>query len=364
MPEAPKTVQSMSEAAEAFLASLSAEQLATATFDFTNEDERRHFDYTPAVRRGLPLVEMSPPQQRLAHRLVATGLSRGGYATASTIMGLENILDLLEGWQGWVEYPGFEGRPSRGRDPSVYFVSIFGEPSKREPWGWRFEGHHVSLHYTIAAGRIVAPTPTFFGSNPAEAPLGGSTTLRPLAGEEDLGRELVSMLDEEQRARAVLSPVAPWDIVQSNRPRVEEGALPLAGGRGMARLRERLGLTEEHLEPLRYTATPKGLAGAAMTVDQREVLGELVRQYIGRMPDEIAEVEATRLTGTALEALHFAWAGAFERRQPHYYRLQGPRFLVEYDNTQDGANHIHSVWRDPVGDFGADVLTQHYAAAH
>jgi hypothetical protein len=363
MPEAPRTVERMAEAAEGLLASLSDFQRAKATFGFPQDDERRHFDYTPAPRNGLPLVELDPEQQRLVFRLVATGLSATAYATAVTIMGLENVLDMREGWEGWLEYPGYPGR-SRGRDPNMYFVSVFGEPAGEGPWGWRFEGHHVSLHYTIVAGRIVSPTPTFFGANPAETALGGPGVLRPLAGEEDLGREVVHMLDEEQRAQAILSPVAPWDIVQSNRPAVEEGALPLAGGRGMARLRERLGLTEAHLEPLRYTASAKGLPASAMSAGQREVLEALVRQYIGRMPEEVAEVESARLTGGALEALHFAWAGSTERREPHYYRLQGPRFLVEYDNTQDDANHIHSVWRDPEGDFGADLLARHYAQAH
>jgi hypothetical protein len=213
-------------------------------------------------------------------------------------------------------------------------VSIFGEPRAAGPWGWRFEGHHISLNYTIVDGRIVAPTPTFFGANPAEASLSPVAMLRPLAGVEDLARELVHALDEGQRAHAVLAPTAPPDILTSNLPHVEGELLP------------------------------KGLAAERMAAPQREVLAALIGEYIHRMPDELAEVEAARLQRDGLTGIHFAWMGGLERRQGHYYRLQGPRFLVEYDNTQNDANHIHSVWRDPANDFGAHLLAQHYAGAH
>jgi hypothetical protein len=178
----------------------------------------------------------------------------------------------------------------------------------------------------------------------------------------------------------VLAPVAPTDLVTGNRPYVQDGALPPAqweifreqlddaaqerSRTNQARMEQLLALTQDHLEALRYTDAPKGLPATRMTASQRQVLTALIRQYINRMPEEIAEIEAAKLSGTALESVHFAWAGGAERRQPHYYRLQGPRFLIEYDNTQNDTNHIHSVWRDPVGDFGADLLAQHYAQAH
>jgi hypothetical protein len=314
----------MGEAATDFLASLASDQRAKATYAFDDHAERTRWYYTPVERGGLPLSEMDRRQQQLAHRLVATGLSRAGYVAASTIIGLETTLDALEGWR-------FRGH---GRDPTLYYVSIFGEPQAVGAWGWRFEGHHISLNYTIVDGQIVAPTPTFFGANPAEAPLSGVGVLRPLAGAEDLARELVQALDERQRAQAVLASTAPADILTTNQPHID-GEL-----------------------------RPKGLSAEMMAVTQREVLAALIGEYIHRMPDEIAEVEAARLQRDGLNGVHFAWMGGLERRQGHYYCLQGQRFLVEYDNTQNGANHIHSVWRDPANDFGAHLLAQHYAHAH
>ncbi len=376
--DAKALVELMGEAATRFLASLSTDQRARATLDFDDGDERTRWFYTPVRRQGLPLAEMDRPQQRLAHQLLASGLSRSAYVTASTIMGLENTLDAIE---GWIFQTSRGSTPERaasnyGRDPLMFYVSVFGEPGSRTPWGWRFEGHHISINYAIVNGRIVAPTPTFFGSNPAETPLGNIGSLRPLGGVEDLARELLHDLTEEQRAAAILSPVAPPDIVTANRPAIVEGALPLATptlfGWDLSLVEEdalpeqwrALGFTAEHQEAVRYSSLPKGLATTHMTGAQRELMGALIGEYIGRMPDEIADIERTMFTGDSLPDVHFAWAGGIERYQPHYYRLQAPRFLVEYDNTQDGANHVHTVWRDPLNDFGADLLARHYQTSH
>lgn len=373
-------VERMTEAAAGLLAALGADQRRKAVFEFPAEEERRRWYYTPTDHGGLPLAEMEPVQQQRAHRLVASGLSVPGYVAASTIMGLENTLDAAEDWRVSFMRERDRGASARGRDPQLYYVSIFGEPGGDAPWGWRFGGHHISLHYTLAGGRIATPTPTFFGANPAESRFVGAGVLRPLAGEEDLARELLNALDAEQRGAAVISAVAPNDLVIGNRPTVADGMLPPANWEifrepmdgpalersrtNQARMRERLGLRDEHLEAVRYTRTPKGLPGVRMSAPQRQLLTALIRQYIDRLPDELAEIEAAKLTDTVLGEVHFAWAGAFEHRQPHYYRLHGPRFLVEYDNVQNDANHIHSVWRDPEGDFGADLLAQHYAQAH
>lgn len=338
-------VDRMGEAATHFLASLAPDQRAKATFDFEDEDTRTFWTYVPLARPGLPLGEMTYPQRRLAHRLVAAGLSRSGYVTASTIIGLETTLDAIEGWT----------RPDGGRDTGLYYVSVFGTPDAAAPWGWKFEGHHISLNYTIANGQIVAPTPTFFGANPAEAALNGMAALRPLGNVEDLARELVHDLDEGQRAAAVLTPVAPPDIVTLSQAYVAEVAEPP----------ERLAPAgREQYEITRYTETPKGLSASKMSDAQREILHALVHAYLDRMPDELAAIEAEKLQRQGLGGIHFAWAGGLERRQPHYYRLHGPRFLVEYDNTQNDANHIHSVWRDPSNDFGARLLAHHYRTAH
>ncbi len=369
-------VERMAQAASDWLSSLSTDQRRKAARDFPANDERTLWYYTPTEQGGLPLVEMDPSQQRLAHRLVASGLSAPGYVTAATIMGLENILDAIEGWH--TTYPG-RTAPNRGRDPQLYFVTVFGEPGTGS-WGWRVGGHHISFHYTIVDGRIASPTPLFFGSNPAEAHMVGPGVLRPLAGEEDLGRELLRALDAEQLATAVLAPVAPTDIVQSNRVAVENGALPRATAQlfnaslpeasvrafleSDGRHQNRPRTPEEYLVALRYDSAPKGLPATRMTAGQRELLAALIRQYVDRLPEEIADLHRTRVTGPALEAMHFAWAGGREHRQPHYYRIQGPRLLIEYDNTQNDANHIHAVWRDPEGDFGADLLAEHYKHAH
>ena len=372
MAEAAETVDQMTEAAANLLAALSAEQSDRVRFPMDAEDERRTFFYTPNEHNGLPLSEMQPLQQQAALQLVAAGLSPAGFTTATTIMGIENTLDLFEGWRSW----GDRERGVRGRDPNRYYVAIFGEPGGSAPWGWRFDGHHVVVQYTIVDGERLAPTPSFFGSNPAESAFVGPGLLRPLAGEEDLARELLYSLDDGQQDQAVISPAAPDDIVHQNQPTVEDGALPQPGFVMMRqadtpeardtfdRRRERLGLTPEHLEAIRYSSsTPRGLAATEMSVGQREMLQAVIDQYIDRLPEEVAESESDRVADV-IDTVHFAWAGSFERREPHYYRLQGERLLIEYDNTQNDANHIHSVWRDPEGDFGADLLARHYAEAH
>ena len=359
-------VQRMGEAAENFLAALSTDQRATAQLAFANQEERTTWYYTPTPRQGLPFTQMDRKQQRLAQKLIMTGLSRGGYNVATTIMGLETLLDGKEGFTAELWW----------RDSRLYHVTIFGTPDDKEPWGWRFEGHHISLNYTIVGGQIVAPTPTFFGSNPAESPLIGNTSIRPLAGIEDLARDLMHALSAEQQRKALLTPVAPPDIVTLNRPAVVDGVLPAqtpgiddtvavaSNFRTMDNLARERGVTLADLESVRYSTIPKGVAAGAMNAGQQEILLALIGDYIHRMPEELAEIEMNKLKQNGIDGIHFAWAGGIERRQPHYYRLQAPRFLVEYDNTQNDANHIHSVWRDPANDFGADILAHHYATSH
>ncbi|MCB0124681.1 MAG: DUF3500 domain-containing protein [Caldilineaceae bacterium] len=359
-------VQRMGEAANNFLAALSTDQRAKAQLDFADELERTAWHYFPILRKGLPLGEMDRPQERLAQRLLATGLSREGWVTTTTIMGLERTLDGIEGWTAM---------PDWWRDANFYFVTIFGQPDGKQPWGWRFDGHHVCLNYTIVDGQIVAPTPTFFGSNPADSDLLGKYSIRPLAGIEDLARQLIHDLSAEQRAIAMLSPKAPNDIVTLNRPYTVDKSIPApmdgvddppsvrAQYPAIERAMATQGLTLADFAPLRYTEQAKGIAVTSMNNAQREILMALIGDYIKRMPEELAAIEMGKLEAQGLDNLHFAWAGGLERRQPHYYRIQAPRFLVEYDNTQNGANHIHSVWRDPLDDFGANLIAQHYASS-
>ncbi|MEZ4710831.1 MAG: DUF3500 domain-containing protein [Caldilineaceae bacterium] len=360
-----ETVQRMGEAAANFLAGLSTDQRAKAQIDFADQTERTTWHYTPTPRQGLPFTEMDRQQQRLAQRLIMSGLSREGYNVATTIMGIETLLDAKEGFTTGLWW----------RDSRLYYVTVFGEPDGQKPWGWRFEGHHISLNFTIVGGQIVSPTPTFFGSNPAASPLMGGQLLRPLAGIEDLARQLMHALSAEQQAAALLSTKAPPDIVTLNRPAVIAGSLPAqtpgvddnlavaAQFRTIERLIEDRGITQAELEAVRLNG-PKGVAAASMSSAQREILHALIADYIHFMPDELAEIEMQKLHAQGVDQIHFAWAGGLERGDGHYYRMQGTRFLVEYDNTQNDANHIHAVWRDAQNDFGADLIAQHYQASH
>ncbi|MFC5992861.1 DUF3500 domain-containing protein [Pseudonocardia hispaniensis] len=363
----------MTDAAQAWLESLDDAQRAQAVRPWPSDEERHRWYYTPTDHGGLALTRMRPAQQSLAMQLLATGLSRAGYVTVSTIMGLENVLDHLEGWQ--VDW----GR-ERGRDPQLYWLCVFGEPGSGL-WSWRFGGHHVSVHHLIVDGQVAASTPCFLGADPASSPLLGPHPLRPLAGAEDLARDLVRSLDDEQAARALLTPVAPVDIVGGNRPRISDGHLlmPLPDlwrGRFTERrladrvedmhraAEEKAGVRAEDHQAVRLTAAPKGLAAADMSDGQREQLRALLDVYVARVPEELAEREAAKFAGERLRDVHLAWAGGLERGQPHYYRVQGPRLLAEYDNTQRDVNHVHTVWRDPENDFGFDVLRGHLIEHH
>jgi hypothetical protein len=361
----------MTAAAVAWLSSLEPAQRAEAHWgspeDGEAEAERLRWYYTPTDHGGLPLGGQRPAQQSLAMQLVATGLSTAGYVTVCAVMGLENVLDHVEKFS--VDW----GR-ERGRDPGMYFLRVFGSPTGPGPWGWRFGGHHVSLNNLVVDGRVRAVTPCFLGADPASAPLLGPATLRPLGTAEDLARELVRSLPPTLAARAVLLDRAPSDIVGGNRPRLTDGDEMLLldelfRGRFIEqRLVDRITDMTERAEAgtgydgadhsrLAFTDRAKGLRATELDDVQRELLSTLVAVYRGRAPDGLA-------APVDLDAVHFAWAGSTEPGQPHYYRLQGPRFLAEWDNTQRGANHAHSVWRDPENDFGLDALARHRSAHH
>jgi hypothetical protein len=372
MSESRSIAMRMADAAQSLLDSLSGEQRRVAQWAFPSDEERRLWFYTPTDHGGLTIGEMSPTQQQATMRLLATGLSRAGFVTASTIMGLENALDEIEGWRASF---GFD----RGRNPTRYYLRVFGTPGA-DTWSWRFGGHHISIHHTLVDGEVRAFTPCFFGADPASSPLLGPHPLRPLAGCEDLAFELLRSLSEEQRSVAVLSPVPPIDLVGANRTVLSEGDEPrhitkIWRNELTGELREmferfqdaeeaKIGLTAYHIAALRFTTTPKGLAAAAMSASQHEILRALMDVYVRRLPDRIADGELAKIVGPSFSSLHLAWAGSEEPGRPHYYRIQGHRVLVEYDNTTRDANHIHAVWRDPVADFGADALSAHHREAH
>jgi hypothetical protein len=258
---------------------------------------------------------------------------------------------------------------------------VFGEPGGAAPWGWRFGGHHVSLNNLVVDGAVVATTPCFLGADPATSPLLGGAVLRPLARVEDLARELVRSLRPELAARAVVLPRAPSDLVTANRTRVAHGdrVIPLAGIwrderfphlQEQAKLQalsdtidEAAGYGDADHAAVQYTAVPKGVPAAEFDGTQRELLRALLGTYLGRVPEAVCPADRY-VADAALDAVHLAWAGSTEPGAPHYYRLQGPRLLIEWDNTQRGANHAHSVWRDPTTDFGLDLLAAHRAAHH
>jgi Protein of unknown function (DUF3500) len=360
-------------AAEAgrLLDSLDDDQRSIAQWGFPADDERRLWFYTPTDHGGLPLGQMGAPQQRLAFRLMASGLSTAGYVTASTIIGLENVLDQLEGFTAsW-------NRP-RGRDPQLYYVRVFGDPSASGSWSWRIGGHHISLNFTIIDGAVAGTTPLFLGADPASSPLLGPHPLRPLEGVEDLARDLTRSLDPAQRVRAVVTSRAPTDLVGVNRSVLSDGDGPLPlrdiwRGRLPTEfdcLATRIqvvadadaALTVEDLAAMAYTTTPKGLPARDMTADQREMLDTLLRRYTGRLPDGLADEETAKFAGSALDDVHLLWAGGVEPGEAHYYRLHSPVLLAEYDNTARGANHVHTVWRDPRGDFADNPLIHHHNA--
>jgi hypothetical protein len=367
----------MSTAALAWIETLTDEQRAVGVWagphpDAERDAERRRWFYTPTDHGGLTLHQQRPAQQRRAMALLGTGTSRAGYVSAATVMGLENVLDHTE------DFTIMFGR-ERGRDPGMYYLRVFGDPAGTAPWGWRFGGHHVSVSHLVVDGAVVASTPSFLGADPASSTLLGSL-LRPLAGSEDFARTLMRSLATPLAERALLLPKAPGDIVGANRTTLSEGDRVLslvdiwrapfddpAQQAGLQKtsdaVDDRADLSDDEHAVLALTAAPKGLAAAEFDAEQRELLRQLLSTYLDRVPEEIS-VMGRYAEDTALEAVHFAWAGSVAPGEQHYYRLQGPRLLIEWDNTQRNVNHAHAAWRDPEADFGLDVLAAHTAAHH
>lgn len=367
----------MAEQAQAWLELLDAAQREIAVGHVPSGDgsdaERRRWFYTPTDHGGLTVHQQRPAQQRAAMRLVAAGLSRPGFVTVATTMGLENVLDHSEGFVARFDR-------ERGRDPGLYYLRVFGDPGSGGTWGWRFGGHHVSLNNLVVDGELVSTTPCFMGADPASSELLGGAVNRPLGRVEDLARDLVRSLDPGHARRAILSPRAPSDFVTANRSTIAEGdrVVPLVGIWRDERFRNPVeqtklqaasdaidaaaGYEEADHRALEYTARPKGVPAADLRAGQRDVLRALLGTYFGRVPEGVSPM--TGYDDAALDAVHFAWAGSTEPGAPHYYRVQGPHLLIEWDNTQRGANHAHSVWRDPENDFGLDVLDDHRRRHH
>jgi hypothetical protein len=361
----------MAEEARGLLAQLRPDQLERIMLPIDDQEERERWYYTPTPRRGLTLFDLEALQRQCVRRLLASGLSEAGYNAVVITMGIEAIVDC---WTGFPDRNYGDLPNTRLRDPLNYFVAIYGNPGD-EGWGWRVGGHHVGVHFTVRGG-VVSPTPAFLGVEPSYIEMPGDIFLRPLAAEEDLARQLLASFDATQLERAVIAPVAPFDIVQANRPTIVEGALPWPDTFGIEatqRLRERLGITDELDEMVRYTPDAKGIPYSAMNSEQQNCLQRLIRTYFDRVNPAVAEQFADRLEDHALRQTTFAWAGPVilkspshrsEPRPAYYYRIQGERLLIEFDNAQNDTNHSHSVWRDPTTDFGHNVLAEHYATHH
>ncbi|HEY2588040.1 MAG TPA: DUF3500 domain-containing protein [Tepidisphaeraceae bacterium] len=310
-----RAAANMAAAAMNFWDALTPELQAKAGFPFTDE-ERFNWHFIPRERKGITWNDMNPAQQALAHAFLASGLSQRGYEQAVTIMSLDQILKDIE-----------KGKGPR-RDPNNYAFSIFGTPGAHNTWGWRVEGHHLSLNFTISNGRTEAG-PVFFGSNPAEVHEGPRKGLRVLAAEDDLGHELINALDEGQRKKAIFETTAPKEIITGNSRKAKPGP-------------------------------PVGIPASELNPQQKKQLMTLVENYAYRLRPELAEQDLAKIDKAGVENIHFAWAGALQPGEGHYYRIHGPTFLVEFDDTQNNANHIHTVWRDAANDFGEDLLKEHY----
>jgi hypothetical protein len=303
----------MASAANRFLASLDDEAKARASFSY-DSPERLNWHFIPRERKGLPFKAMGQASRELAFGLIQTGLSHEGFLKATTIMSLEQILLELEKGSGPV------------RDPENYFLTVFGEPSDRGKWGWRVEGHHLSLNFVVENGKILSATPAFFGSNPAEVTTGSRKGLRNLADLEDRALRLLQALDDNQKKTAIIAENAPNDVRAANKPQPP-------------------------------TDAAEGIAFAQLNEAQKPMLRALIESYAAQMPSEVGQAWLDEIERAGVEHVKFAWAGATERHQRHHYKMQGPTFLVEFNNTQNGgdkvpANHIHSVWRNMLGDFG------------
>jgi hypothetical protein len=316
-----KSAATMAKNATAFLDSLSADQKAKAVFPFDSEDRLRwHFIPNEMFpRKGLMIKDMNETQRRLAHDLLRSGLSAQGYTKVSGIIELEDILRVIETGG---KFP---------RDKEQYYFTVFGAPGPKGSWGWRLEGHHISLRFAVVNGAVkgdVSSSPMFLGTNPAEVRDGDKKGWRVLAAEEDAGRALVMALSAELQKQAIVNPVAPTDIVTMNK---------------------------NDITPL----PDQGVLYSALPAQQQALLMRLIETYTGNMEADLASERMARIKAGGLDRIRFAWLGETDKGKKHYYMVQGPSFLIEYDNTQNNGNHIHSVWRDFNGDFGRDVLRDH-----
>lgn len=317
----------MAAAANKFIASLNADQKAKALYADVKAEARQQWHFIPTEmvtfgRKGVSFLDLSEDQRKLGLALLKSGMSETGYGKATNIMSLEAVLKVIEKPGGKVD-----------RNPIKYFISIYGAPGPKGAWGWRFEGHHCSQSFTIVDGKAFSCTPSFMGTNPAEVREGPRKGVRVLGHEEDLARQLVKSLSGDLKTAAIYDAKAPKDIITA----ADKKATP---------------------------QKPDGVAFGKLDHEQQALVKKIVSEYVNRVRADLAKLDLAKIDKAGWDKVHFAWAGGTERGEGHYYRVQGTTFLLEYDNTQNDANHVHAVWRDFQGDFGEDLLRKHYAEAH
>jgi hypothetical protein len=281
--------------------------------------KRTDWHYTPRSRPGLSFADLDANQRRALELMLEAALSEAGRRRVTNIIELELVLREMETF-------GFN------RDPERYHLTVYGRPDATGRWGWRFEGHHLSLNFTLAGDKMAVDSPSFFGASPATVPRGPKKGQRALGEEHDAGWAVFESLDAVQRKEAVIAAQTYGEIVTHNAAKVE----PLS---------------------------PAGIAAGRLDERQRALLWKLVETYAASFQPGLAQARLARAKEGGVEALRFAWAGATVRGRPHYYRVQGPKFLIEYDASQNDGNHMHTVWRDFGGDFGRDLLREHYSMA-
>ena len=311
--------QKMVDVTKAFVSSLSVQQRNNGIYAF-DDDERFNWHFIPRDRKGVPFRSMNESQRSAAQDLLKTFFSAKGYQRAEAVRSLESVLAEIE----------VNGRFDR--DPDLYFLTVFGDPSLDSNWALRYEGHHLAYNWTFVSGMGIASSPQFFGSNPAEVRAGNKAGTRVLAAEEDLGRDLVSSLSGDQKSAAILDIDVPGDISTA---------------------------AEKEISPLENS----GIRYQDLDSRQKRMLIALIDELASMQPEVIADARMETIRSEGLDDIKFVWIGGTERGDPHYFRVQGASFLIEYDNTQNNANHIHLVWRDFAGDFGRDLIRMHYQAA-
>jgi hypothetical protein len=289
------------------------------TLDDASREKWHYFPASMWPRPGITLGALDDHQRALFNVLLQHSLSASGYHKTQRIIELEMVLRELGGDPGM-------------RDPGAYYIAFYGDPFNDAAWGWSFEGHHLSLNFTVV-GSEVAMAPRFLGANPATIPEGSRKGERALAAEEDLAFALINTLSDVQRAKAVFSDKAPSDIITGN---------------------------DSEVAPLE----DYGITVSELNAEQEKLLTDLLAVYLSIMPTDLAIERMQHLRAEDFSAIRFAWAGSLTPDKPHYFRIQGKTFLIEYDNIQNNANHIHTVWRDFDGDFGRDLLREHYEHEH